>query len=380
MHLRKGDRVKFLNDTGGGIITEITDSKMAMVMTADGFEMPVPVAELILVESSGSGSQQDQNSRYPGSGEEHGSGSQGSHYDEARLGNSRQENEQATDAGFPDHAYRYPGGTDSPGATGDNEGISRGIAERNLLFALVETQGPGMLDAWLINDSSFNVLYNILIKQDELYSTMKAGIIEADTKIFLNSFSRERINAFVSFRVQAIFFRKGFYNPLPPSQKEFSIDPMELFGTGFISGNDFFEEDAAIIPVMSDSREREIKKIAQQEITRIMTREKPPDKKKDKIADPSTEEVDLHIEELIDDHSGLSGREVLEIQMSRFTTALEGAIKGRTKRIVFIHGIGNGKLKFEIRRTLDKKNPRLKYQDASFLEYGYGATMVIIRK
>lgn len=376
MHLRKGDRVKFLNDTGGGIITEITDSKMARVMTADGFEMPVPVAELILVEKlSGSGSQQAQDSRYPGSGEEHGSVSQVSHYDD-----TRQEDQQATDAGLPDHAYRDPGETGSSGSAGDDEGISRGIPERNLLFALVETEGPGKLDAWLINDSSFTVLYNILIKQDELYSTLKAGIIDADTKIFLTSFSRERINAFVLFRVQAIFFRKGFYNPLPPSQKEFSIDPVELFGTGYIGGNDFFEEDAAIIPVMSDSREREVKKISQQEITRIISSEKPRDKKKDKSADPSTEEVDLHIEELVDDHSGLSGREVLDIQMSRFTTALEGAIKGRTKRIVFIHGIGNGKLKYEIRRTLDKKYPRLKYQDASFQEYGYGATMVIIRK
>jgi len=92
------------------------------------------------------------------------------------------------------------------------------------------------------------------------------------------------------------------------------------------------------------------------------------------------EEVDLHIEELIDDHSALSGREVLDIQMARFATALEGAIRGTTKRIVFIHGIGNGKLKYEIRKTLDKKYPKLIYQDASFKEYGYGATMVIVRR
>ncbi len=88
--------------------------------------------------------------------------------------------------------------------------------------------------------------------------------------------------------------------------------------------------------------------------------------------------MDLHIETLIDDHQGISNGEILEIQMGRFQTALKTAIIHKTKRIVFIHGVGNGKLKHEIRRTLDRKHPDLKYQDASFREYGYGATMVII--
>jgi hypothetical protein len=48
------------------------------------------------------------------------------------------------------------------------------------------------------------------------------------------------------------------------------------------------------------------------------------------------------------------------------------------RKIVFIHGVGNGKLKLEIRRSLDRDYPQLKYQDASFQEYGYGATMVIL--
>jgi dsDNA-specific endonuclease/ATPase MutS2 len=65
--------------------------------------------------------------------------------------------------------------------------------------------------------------------------------------------------------------------------------------------------------------------------------------------------------------------------MSRFTIALDGAVRSKTKKIVFIHGIGNGKLKYEIRKTLDSKYSRLKYQDASFKEYGYGATMVILK-
>jgi dsDNA-specific endonuclease/ATPase MutS2 len=47
--------------------------------------------------------------------------------------------------------------------------------------------------------------------------------------------------------------------------------------------------------------------------------------------------------------------------------------------VVFIHGVGNGTLKLEIRRELEKKDKILTFQDASFKEYGYGATMVNLK-
>jgi hypothetical protein len=40
--------------------------------------------------------------------------------------------------------------------------------------------------------------------------------------------------------------------------------------------------------------------------------------------------------------------------------------------------VGNGTLKIEIRKELDRMKNKLDYQDASFKEYGYGATMVKI--
>jgi dsDNA-specific endonuclease/ATPase MutS2 len=53
-------------------------------------------------------------------------------------------------------------------------------------------------------------------------------------------------------------------------------------------------------------------------------------------------------------------------------------LNGKVKKVVFIHGVGQGKLKYEITRILHDKYPDLKYQDASFKEYGYGATMILL--
>ena len=75
----------------------------------------------------------------------------------------------------------------------------------------------------------------------------------------------------------------------------------------------------------------------------------------------------------------MSSGVIIKAQLSRFNIALDGAIRNNMKKIVFIHGVGNGKLKYEIQKCLKNEYPDLRYQDASFKEYGYGATMVLLR-
>lgn len=87
-------------------------------------------------------------------------------------------------------------------------------------------------------------------------------------------------------------------------------------------------------------------------------------------------EFDLHIEELIDDYSGMNNAEIVNLQLSYFKQYLNEAIKKRVSKAIFIHGVGNGTLKREIRREL-KNYKELKFQDANYGKYGFGATEVI---
>jgi dsDNA-specific endonuclease/ATPase MutS2 len=91
-------------------------------------------------------------------------------------------------------------------------------------------------------------------------------------------------------------------------------------------------------------------------------------------------EVDLHIHELLDNFNNLTNTEMLTVQMNKFHEELAKAINSGVKKIVFIHGVGNGTLKNELRRELQRKYSKYTMQDASFREYGYGATMVILKK
>jgi dsDNA-specific endonuclease/ATPase MutS2 len=48
------------------------------------------------------------------------------------------------------------------------------------------------------------------------------------------------------------------------------------------------------------------------------------------------------------------------------------------QKIVFIHGKGDGVLRKAVLDLLRKSYPKAELQDASFAEYGFGATLVTI--
>lgn len=89
-------------------------------------------------------------------------------------------------------------------------------------------------------------------------------------------------------------------------------------------------------------------------------------------------EVDLHIHQLVDDESGLEPHQKLDIQMKHFERMMETAIRDKRDRVVFIHGVGQGVLKNEIRKALEFY-PECSFRDAPFHTYGvHGATEVTI--
>lgn len=99
-------------------------------------------------------------------------------------------------------------------------------------------------------------------------------------------------------------------------------------------------------------------------------------KKTNKIEIQNEIEIDLHIEELIDSHKGMSNSEILNIQTIYFRKELNNAIAKKIKKLIVIHGVGEGVLKKEIRKILNKNYPKIKYNDAQYRKYGYGATEI----
>jgi len=75
----------------------------------------------------------------------------------------------------------------------------------------------------------------------------------------------------------------------------------------------------------------------------------------------------------------LSNAEMLQIQIDKFHSVLAEHKNRKGQKIVFIHGKGEGVLRHALIHELSYRYKQYSYQDASFQEYGYGATQVTIR-
>ena len=49
--MKIGDKVRFLSEVGGGIVTGFQGKDIALVEDADGFDIPMPVRECVVIDA-----------------------------------------------------------------------------------------------------------------------------------------------------------------------------------------------------------------------------------------------------------------------------------------------------------------------------------------
>lgn len=348
MKIKVGDKVKFLNDTGGGIVSEIIDDRMVNVRIEDGFDVPALVSELIM--------DSDENN-----------------LDEKpyELNGKSEDSDKSN--------------TEVDKIT-DNSIMAGNLPEKTLksvYFGMVPVMGKMIfksdIDTYLINDCDFYIYYMAGYFERDSFIYLKSGLLEANTKEHMKTFTQTEISKIRKYHFQILFVSKGKYFPQHPVDYYFNIAKISFYKENIYKDNEFFHEKAYIFKIAGDNPEDEIINLTDSEISKGLSDKEGTKKKAGKIINkpnPEIEEVDLHIHEIADDYSGLTEGEILNIQLNRFHSELDKAIQRNLKKIVFIHGLGNGKLKYEIRNAIDTKYPDLTYQDASFKEYGFGATLV----
>ncbi len=356
MAIAVGCKVRFLNDVGGGEVIRMIDKRTALVLTTDGFEVPTLISELVVVEPAAEQLLNNNADGLPGKQSLNGSVKKDS------------KPKKDDDVDFNSNALDVEG---------DEISLTLALVPEN-----IKSLQQSDFSLYLINDSSYRVFYVLSNSDKENHSPISFGILTPDSKIQIKKFLASDINKLISLNLQALYFKNTDYKPYQPEFYDIEIDPIKLYKRGNFRPNDFFDQEAYLISVASTKREAMIRQLTEKAIIEAVRQKEVPAKPAmaPQKSFPEAEEVDLHIHELVDNWKDLSAGEILKIQLARFETALEGAIKsGKVKRMVFIHGVGNGKLKYEITRLLNSKYPKLRYQDASFKEYGFGATLVFIR-
>ncbi|OQX97497.1 MAG: hypothetical protein B6I20_12500 [Bacteroidetes bacterium 4572_117] len=350
MRYNIGDKVRFLNDVGGGTIVKYIDKGTVAVLNDDEFEIPVSIKELIAVKTGDYDAQKttDDDNAY---------------YEKIKAVEAEVEPEDDYEKD-DDNIYTY------------------------LAFVPVNQKDltESDLELHIINDSNYHVYYNVMIKFGAMHVS-HPGKLEANSKFPLKTFKKELFNDMDSLVVQCMYYKNNPHDVKPNVSKEIKLNPVKFFRESSFTENDFFHENAYMITVFEEAKPetvQEMPEISNKEIKKAI-QEKEFDSRRGKrprkfqsSKRKEIREIDLHINELLDDTKGLSNTEMLEVQMKHFDEEMQKAIKEKVLKIVFIHGLGNGTLKMEVRKELDRKYKKYRHQDASFKEYGFGATMVYL--
>ncbi len=353
MELRIGDKVRFLNEVGGGRITSVINKDMVNVETEDGFEVPTRINNLIVISSA---------DVYEKSG----------HTRNTILPPKQN---------IP--AEKKPVKPAEPWFTDKNQNPAK--EEPQFLFALVpevpSNPPTGNISMYLINNCNDTLLFRFAQKTKYNYETVMAGSLSPNSKIYLGQIKPEMIADLPVYCFQLINFRKRTKALGSIVQKEITLSAVKFYKPNSFTVTKLFKEPIMVFQINENQLKAELEKLTEHDFQSAVAH-KEPKKKEPAITLPNPEliEIDLHIHELLDNFSNLSNTEMLTVQMTRFHEEMAKAIKSEVKKIVFIHGVGNGTLKNELRRELQRKYAKYSFQDASFREYGYGATMVIIRK
>ena len=386
--IKIGDKVRFLNAVGGGKVVGFQDKNIVLVEEEDGFETPVLANEIVVVEAGddmAKAMSKEEKKKSAGTTTQslHAAMNQGlDDEDEAEIKTSAS---ARPSAGSEDDAPYFTDDLDSA----DGEKINISLAFMPVTEDKLQNTD---FDLYLINDDNYFVSFFISTKDDssfeneeERWVLREQGTIEPHTRQLLNRITNGHAGDWERINVQAIAFKdKRSFVQKPAFNASLHLSPTRLYKQNAFTANDYFDRNALVLAVVKDDRQAAPTAISAETIEEaIVTKpaEKAPalktriekKEKKDDIL-----EIDLHIDKLLDDTTGMQPKDILDYQVSKFRQTMEAHKKEKGKRIVFIHGKGEGVLRKELWKRLTLEYPSCDKQDASFLRYGFGATMVTI--
>ena len=374
--MKIGDKVRFLSEVGGGVVTGFQEKDIVLVEDADGFDIPMPVRECVVIETD------DYNVPTPA----------------ARAAKKRLENQSAarTDAATTEA---------SSSALGSGWKAEHPVKPQVSVYRQPEVKGGDVLnvylafvpedikavsttpfEAYLVNDSNYYMYYTYLSAEGKSWTTRSHGLLEPNTKFLLEEFEKSELNDREHVAVQLVAFKDNRAFAMKPAVNvEIRIDTVKFYKLHTFRQTDFFETPALMYDVVKNDLPAKQVYVSAEDLQDALMKKKP-------VEHPSAPrtivkrggkneiiEVDLHIGELLDDTHGMSNREMLNYQLDKFREVMEQYKNKREQRIVFIHGKGDGVLRKALLDEMKRKYSACKTQDASFQEYGFGATMVTIK-
>lgn len=405
--MKIGDKVQFLSDIGGGKIAGFQGKDIALVEDEDGFQIPTPISDLVVMSS-------------------------GDEYSSSKSVQKKSGVEDSVESADPDTfnmSVKAKINAFSADAIEDEEEYDAADREITYKAKVKERKGGNVLNlyyafvpedvknfskstfaCYLINDSNYYVHYLYMSIEGQSFKLRGEGELEPNTKIYIESFAPDQLNEIDRVRFQLLSFKRDKdFVAKPVCDVQFRIDKVKFYKLHTFQPSEFFDEPALLYPVVKNDDVAQLKPVEADKLIYVeednSNAVKP---KKGNLNNVSVNEqaynklkgleklntskhaqskksnddvlvVDLHADKLLETTVGMGTADILNYQLDFFRRTLEENKHNKGRRIVFIHGKGEGVLRHAIVNELRYRYKNYPYQNASFQEYGYGATQVTIR-
>jgi len=316
-----GDRVRLLHGKEEGIIRRFIDQKTVEVEIEDGFLIPVLKKELVRID--------------------------------------RGESE----------SFRSEGKSVKPETPEVEEILSATTPEIYLALEVKNTQ----VILWLLNQTENILLYTTHALSNDQYRGLSYGTLPKYTYSKIDSWNLSDQDQWPLLIIDLLIYQQKGQDPGMRISRKLSLKSSWLLKKKEMAP--ILKVNATLIRLTEEEHSVDPDSLKEAFFGKTEI-EKNTKAQEEKIHD---EEIDLHIESLVKDTSGMTKEEILRIQMDVFEKRLEKAVIHNVNSITFIHGIGNGTLRHKIHKFLSQY-PHVQYfEDARKEKFGYGATKVFLK-
>ncbi len=335
-----GDKVKFLNEKGGGTIIAIKDESTVIIQLPDGMDIPYAADQII-----------------------------------------------------PDNKNII--------INPDSEPLNNlSSTDNKVIYLAIQGNTNNITHStefhvYLYNLSNYYFYYTYSIGKNEIYQCLSHGKIQSFEKQKIKTIPQFLLKDADTQQIQMIFYQENLYAPQNPLFETIKLNEKTFNPSLFIQHPEF-EKPVYIVLLKENFKSP----------TPILSQQKSPHNIKTHLSDDALKKIselkektfyklkhkqytkkkyqeyivlDLHIEELVENPANLTSHEKLQVQLNFFERELYNAIANNVKKITIIHGVGNGRLKHEIREYLKNVEEVKSIEDAPYKTHGFGATVVYIK-
>lgn len=408
--MKKGDKVRFLNENGGGIIAGFQGKNIVLVEDEDGFQIPTPATEVVVIEDANADAKAL--SRIEEKAREIETDELKKSVKQRLADNEDEELENWRDIDVEVKPYEDPSiGFELPA----QERIGGNKLSVYIAYVPIDENqlSTTRFEAYLVNDSNYYISFAYqTADEDDQWTLRTHGEVEPNMKLKLEGFGRDDLNnllkgdvQFFAYKIDKPFSIKSVYDI------QVKLDAVKFYKQNAFRDNMFFEKPAILYTLVLDDKqghtsnvepkkmslEVEVEKTQKQQPARVqetIAEEKlatlqkhfteatpiaPTTKMSKKVMREDKIIIDLHANTLLETTQGMSSANILEYQLEVFRKTLDEYKGTKGQKVIFIHGKGEGVLRQALLHELNYRYKHYSYQDASFREYGYGATQVTIK-